>query len=107
MRRLVTACCASPVLVAGDGRLDTVVMAALAPEIFMKGGAEGVHCAALRELGLGIALKIDDGSKRASARTLRELRGALVPRAMHVLAAHLEGELLNWRGISIGRLTAS
>jgi L-asparaginase II len=107
MRRLVTACFASPVLVAGDGRLDTVVMAALAPEIFMKGGAEGVHCAALPELGLGIALKIDDGAKRAAERALSEVLVALVPRAMHVLAAQLEGELLNWRGISIGRLTAS
>src|SRR6185437_15389299 len=99
MRRLVAACFASPVLVAGDGRLDTVVMAALAPKIFMKGGAEGVHCAALPELGLGIALKIDDGAKRAAERALSEVLVALVPRAMHVLAAQLEGELLNWRGI--------
>jgi L-asparaginase II len=106
-QRLVSACFASPVLVAGDGRLDTVVMAALAPEIFMKGGAEGVHCAALPELGLGIALKIDDGAKRAAERALSEILVALVPRARHVLAAQLDGELLNWRGISVGRLTAS
>jgi L-asparaginase II len=106
-QRLVSACFASPVLVAGDGRLDTVVMAALAPEIFMKGGAEGVHCAALPELGLGIALKIDDGAKRAVERALSEVLVALVPRARHVLAAQLDGELLNWRGISVGRLTAS
>jgi L-asparaginase II len=107
VQRLVSACFASPVLVAGDDRLDTVVMAALAPEIFMKGGAEGVHCAALPELGLGIALKIDDGAKRAAERALSEVLVALVPRARHVLAAQLDGELLNWRGISVGRLTAS
>jgi L-asparaginase II len=82
-------------------------MAALAPTIFVKGGAEGVHCAALPELGLGIALKIDDGAKRATERALSEVLAALVPEAAQVLAAQLEGELLNWRGISVGRVLAS
>lgn len=106
-QRLVAACFASPVLVAGEGRFDTIVMAALAPTIFVKGGAEGVHCAALPELGLGIALKIDDGAKRATERALSEVLAALVPEAAQVLAAQLEGELLNWRGISVGRVLAS
>jgi L-asparaginase II len=107
VQRLVSACFASPVLVAGEGRLDTVVMAALAPEIFVKGGAEGVHCAALPGVGLGIAVKIDDGAKRAAERALSEVLVALVPQARHVLAAQLDGELLNWRGLSVGRLATS
>jgi L-asparaginase II len=105
-QRLIAACFASPVLVAGEGRFDTIVMAALAPTIFVKGGAEGVHCAALPELGLGIALKIDDGAKRAAERALSEVLVALMPEARRVLAAQLEGELLNWRGISVGRIVA-
>jgi len=107
VQRLVSACFASPVLVAGEGRLDTVVMAALAPEIFVKGGAEGVHCAALPGVGLGIAVKIDDGAKRAAERALSEVLVALVPQARHALAAQLDGELLNWRGLSVGRLATS
>jgi L-asparaginase II len=107
VQRLVSACFASPVLVAGEGRLDTVVMAALAPEIFVKGGAEGVHCAALPGLGLGIAVKIDDGAKRAAERALSEVLVALVPQARDSLVAQLDGELLNWRGLSVGRLAAS
>jgi L-asparaginase II len=107
LHRLVAACSGSPVFVAGEGRFDTVVMAALGPAVFVKGGAEGMHCAALPELGLGIALKIDDGAKRATERALSGVLVALVPEAEQMMAAQLEGELLNWRGISVGRVLAS
>ena len=106
-QRLREACFASPVLVAGEGRFDTIVMTALAPAVFVKGGAEGVHCAALPELGFGIALKIDDGAKRATERALTEVLAALLPEASQVLADQLEGEVFNWRGLCVGRLTAS
>ncbi len=77
-RRLMQACFAAPVLVAGEGRFDTEVMCALAPACFVKGGAEGVHCAALPELGLGIALKIDDGAKRGTELALAATLAALL-----------------------------
>ena len=104
---LVRACFASPVLVAGEGRFDTIVLRDLAPSVFVKGGAEGVHCAALPELGLGIALKIDDGAKRAAERALGEVLAALLPQARSVLADALDGEVLNWQGLSVGRIAAS
>ncbi len=47
------ACFASPDLVAGEGRFDTIVMRGLDNLAFAKGGAEGVHCAALPALGIG------------------------------------------------------
>lgn len=106
-QRLVRACFAAPVLVAGEERFDTIVLRGLAPSAFVKGGAEGVHCAALPELGLGLALKIDDGAKRAAERVLSEVLAALLPRASAVLGEQLQGELLNWRGISVGRIAAS
>jgi L-asparaginase II len=65
-RRLAEACWAEPVLVAGRGRLDTEVMRRVPGKVLMKSGAEGVHCGAFPELGLGFALKIDDGGKRAA-----------------------------------------
>ena len=40
-------------------------MQAAPGRIFVKIGAEGVYCAAVPELGLGIALKCDDGQGRA------------------------------------------
>jgi L-asparaginase II len=105
--RLLRACFASPFLVAGEGRFDTIAMRALAPAVFVKGGAEGVHCAALPGLGLGVALKVDDGAKRGVERALGEVLAALLPEARPDLADQLEGELLNWRGISVGRIVAS
>ncbi len=104
--RLRQACFKFPVLVAGEGRFDTMAMRALAPNLFVKGGAEGMHCAALPRLGLGIALKIDDGAKRADERVLAELLAALLPEARTVLADQLEAELRNWRGLKVGRIAA-
>jgi L-asparaginase II len=82
-------------------------MSGLAPQVFSKGGAEGVQCAALPELGLGIALKIDDGAKRGSERALAEVLAALLPGARRALADQLEGEVRNWRGTSVGRIVAA
>ncbi|MGD9502871.1 MAG: asparaginase [Methyloceanibacter sp.] len=105
--RLARACFKHPVLVAGEGRFDTIAMQALAPRLFVKGGAEGVHCAALPALGLGIALKVDDGAKRGAERALAEILAALIPEARAALAAELEGEVLNWRGLRVGEAVAS
>ncbi|RVD46769.1 asparaginase, partial [Mesorhizobium sp. M8A.F.Ca.ET.023.02.2.1] len=64
-KRLLSACMAEPFFVAGTGRADLLLMEAAPGRIFAKGGAEGVHCAALPELGLGIAVKCVDGAGRA------------------------------------------
>jgi len=65
-KRLLSACMAEPFLVAGTGKADVALMQAAPGRIFVKTGAEGVYCAALPELGLGIALKCDDGAGRAA-----------------------------------------
>jgi L-asparaginase II len=65
-RRLLEACAAKPWYVAGTGRFDTEVMEHFGRRVFVKTGAEGVYCGAIPELGLGIALKCDDGATRAS-----------------------------------------
>src|SRR5262249_19733580 len=64
--RLRAACARNPFFVAGTGRFATVAMERLRERAFVKGGAEGVVCAALPEQGLGIALKCDDGAGRAA-----------------------------------------
>jgi L-asparaginase II len=104
--RLRRACFKFPILVAGEGRFDTMAMRALAPDLFVKGGAEGVHCAALPGLGLGIALKVDDGAKRGTERALAEVLATLLPEARCALADQLEGEVRNWRGLGVGRIVA-
>lgn len=62
-RTVADAMRANPEMVAGTGRDDTVMMSAH-PDLLMKGGAEGVHCAALTD-GSAVALKISDGAERA------------------------------------------
>ena len=64
-KRLLNAMAAEPFYVNGTGGFTTEVMAAV-PSVRAKGGAEGVYAAALPELGLGMALKIDDGAMRAA-----------------------------------------
>ncbi|RVD44554.1 MAG: asparaginase [Mesorhizobium sp.] len=65
-KRLLSACMAEPFLVAGTGKADVALMQAAPGRIFVKTGAEGVYCAAIPELGLGIALKCDDGAGRGA-----------------------------------------
>jgi L-asparaginase II len=64
-KRLLDAMAAEPFYVNGTGGFTTEVMTAV-PSVRVKGGAEGVYAAALPELGLGMALKIDDGGARAA-----------------------------------------
>ena len=88
-RRLVQACMAHPWFVAGTGRADTRIMEIGAGRIFTKTGAEGVFCAAVPELGLGIALKCDDGAGRAAEVVVAAVLAALL-RGDPELARQLE-----------------
>ncbi len=69
LERAVAAMRAEPYLVAGRGRADTALMRAV-PGLVTKVGAEALHCAAVPELGLGIAVKVADGGERAAAPAL-------------------------------------
>lgn len=61
-RRVADAMRAHPHLVAGTERDDTLLMSGL-PGLLVKGGAEGVHAAALPS-GAAVAIKVDDGASR-------------------------------------------
>jgi L-asparaginase II len=87
-KRLLSACMAEPFLVAGTGKADVALMQAAPGRIFVKTGAEGVYCAAVPELGLGIALKCDDGAARAAEVIVAAVLAKLL-RADEVLAARL------------------
>ena len=64
--RLHTAMRAHPELVAGNSRACTELMRATGGQVAIKTGAEGFYNAILPEKKLGIALKISDGTTRAS-----------------------------------------
>ncbi|MDP1902298.1 MAG: asparaginase [Rubrivivax sp.] len=110
-RRLRAAVARAPFMVAGSGRFDTRVMERLGERVFCKVGAEGVHCAALPELGLGVAVKMDDGNNaRACEVVMAALIAQLLPLAAEeevFIGALSDLSLKNWNGIEVGRLQAA
>jgi L-asparaginase II len=109
-RRLREAVAHAPHRVAGEGRFDTKVIQRLGTRVFCKTGAEAVYCAALPELGLGIALKIDDGQTRASEVAMAVLIAQLLPLAdadAAFLQTFTDAPARNWNGVEVGRLTAA
>jgi L-asparaginase II len=76
--RIVRSMTDHPFCIAGTGRLCTELMRASGGRIFVKTGAEGVYGAGVPGAGIGIALKVEDGAKRASdaalVRVLEELK---------------------------------
>jgi L-asparaginase II len=102
--RIFEACAAHPDLVAGPGRFDTLIMQRLPGKVLVKTGAEGVYCGALREAGLGFALKIDDGAKRASEVVAAHIIARFHPEARE---AAPDAVLKNWRGLAVGRVRAT
>ncbi len=78
-RRLAEACWQEPFMVAGTGRFCTDTMTLFGRRVFVKTGAEGVFCAAFPDLGLGVAVKADDGADRASEALMATVIDALLP----------------------------
>ena len=63
---IFNAIAAHPEYVAGTDRLDTDVIRAASTPLFAKVGAEGFYCAGIPSMKLGVALKVEDGNKRAA-----------------------------------------
>ena len=102
----------NPLLVSGRGRFDTIAMEAANGAFAVKTGAEGVHTAILpAQAGrpaVGIAVKAEDGTKRASDVVMAHLLawlGAVDADAGKVeLAPFLEMPVTNWEGRVIGQV---
>ncbi|MEM9266884.1 MAG: asparaginase [Cyanobacteria bacterium P01_F01_bin.13] len=75
MERVVRAMTHQPDMVSGPQGFDTELMRLTQGEILSKSGAEGVQCISRVGEGLGLAIKVVDGSKRAKyAAALHVLR---------------------------------
>ena len=101
---------AHPHLLGGTDRFDSVLIEETGGRVISKVGAEGVHCAAVPELGLGVTIKVEDGAIRAQHIAL--LR---VLQLIGVLDDPLPGRLADWnrrplrntRGEVVGELRAA
>lgn len=105
--RIREAMAAEPFMVAGSARFCTQVIEISGGKALVKTGAEGVFCAALPDLGLGVALKVDDGAARAA----EQLMGRLLRRLEVIdddtareLDKVFEPDILNRAGLAVGKV---
>ncbi len=89
LERILRAMIYHPVMVAGEGAFDTELMRLTEGELVSKSGAEGVQCLGRVGEGMGLAIKVRDGSKRAkyavAIQILKQL-GWLSPSVAETLA---------------------
>jgi L-asparaginase II len=107
--RVIAAMTAHPEYVAGTGRLCTALMTTARGRIVAKVGAEGYYCAGAPAERLGIALKVEDGAKRASEPALLATLaacGLLSPTDMDALRPFAHPQLTNTRGDVVGEVRA-
>jgi L-asparaginase II len=98
---------AHPAIVGGAGRFDTEIMSILGSRVFTKTGAEGAYCAALPNLGLGLAVKVDDGGARAAQSAIAVLIqrfGGFDDAFRARLLPFVAPRLVNWNGVDTGFL---
>jgi L-asparaginase II len=108
--RIVAAMTAHPLLVGGTGRTCTEVMETAKGRVFVKVGAEGVYGGGIPERGIGFAIKVADGGRRAVEvaliRTLEEL-GVLTAAEVDALSRHGRPTVRNTRGEKVGEVRAA
>ena len=106
---MVSAMAAHPDMVAGDGRLCTELARIAGGRLFPKVGAEGVYCIGVPGAELGIALKVEDGAKRAVGPAvlslLREL-DLISEDDFGTMSAFAFPRVLDTRGEPVGELRA-
>ncbi|MDF1519495.1 MAG: asparaginase [Brevefilum sp.] len=113
---ITSAMTSHPVMIAGPGKFDTVLMTTAAGKVFSKGGAEGYHIIGVKpdvlrpgSPGLGIAIKIADGDGQGRARAfisllLLKALGVLSDQDLEALAFKEKALVKNWRGLEVGKL---
>ncbi|MDX2506621.1 MAG: asparaginase, partial [Gammaproteobacteria bacterium] len=105
--RLHAAISNEPLYIAGHGTVVSELNEVTHGAVLAKTGAEGIVIASLPERGLGIALKIIDGSARARSVALLAILGhlgALSDEEKHHLQDHISPKIINSRGVHVGEI---
>jgi L-asparaginase II len=99
-----------PEYVAGTDRLDTDLMRVAGTTLFAKVGAEGFYCAGIPSMKLGVALKVEDGSKRAAEPAILAVLkniGAISSSELVHLSKYALPKILNTRQETVGHVRTS
>jgi L-asparaginase II len=104
--RIREAIARSPTMLSGEGQFDTLIVQGFGARIIAKVGAEGVYCGAFPELGLGVAIKIDDGSMAAAEVVMAAMAERFLTSRSDeedtALQPLLRRTLKNWNGLMVG-----
>lgn len=96
-----------PDLVSGTARGDLMLMLTGSGDWVSKIGADGVQAIGIRSKGIGIAIRVADGNRRAlhvaTVGVLQQL-GLLDDPAATPMARMDERVIRNYRGIDVGRV---
>ncbi len=96
-----------PEMVAGKHRFDTDLMRVFGGNLVAKVGAEGVECIGVADRGIGIVVKVEDGSERATyvaaMEVLKQL-GIGTPEQFQQLDEYVHAPVLNARQERIGEI---
>ncbi len=110
VRRLRNAVARNPFMIGGTTSFCTALTARKGADLYVKLGAEGMVCAAVPEMGIGVALKIDDGARRAAevavAAVLRYLE-ALDDADWEALGGFVAPRIVNAAGRVVGEIRAA
>lgn len=105
--RLHEAIANEPLYIGGHGSVVSELNEVTKGSVLAKTGAEGIITAAIPGMGLGIALKIADGSARARSVALLAILdhlGALSDKDKRELQAHASPQVVNSRGLAVGEI---
>lgn len=105
--RLHKAITNEPLYIAGHGTVVSELNEVTKGAVLAKTGAEGILTAALPARGLGIALKIADGSARARSVALLAILdhlNALSDEEKQKLVSHITPKIINSRGLAVGEI---
>lgn len=107
--RIAAAVRRHPTLIGGAERFDTVLLQETNGAVIAKVGAEGVHSVAVPALGLGLAVKVEDGAIRAqhiAVLTALQQLGVLPADLPPRLADFAQRPVRNTRGEHVGAVRA-
>ena len=106
--RILDAITAHPHLLAGKERFDTDVVKATNGNIIAKIGAEGNYVVFVRDKGITMYLKAEDGVFRRATEPaigfMLKRFGAIDSQADETLSGYTRPVLKNWKGIEIGKV---
>ncbi len=110
LKHICDAMTSFPFYVAGTNRLDTILMEVTGGRLVAKLGAESVYCVGVKDEGLALCLKIEDGGYRALDPTVvkaLDTLGWLEEGELEKIQSKLRLYIKNHRGEEIGRLAAT